>query len=154
MPNSDVFLERVNELKNQGLSEAEIAKRFEISTTELRAALAAERQEKGITLVDRVKNMKDIGYSNSDIADVLGMTESAVLSILQGEMPENLAAMQIGQMVRESGLSKEEALELVKEHLKKQQNFTDDMQVFEYWATLAPMKKLEIVRTVLREARQ
>jgi transposase len=72
------FLDTVDKLKKEGMSEAQIASGFGITTTDLRAAksiaLAQQRQERII----QTERLKAKGLSNSAIARVQGRNESSV----------------------------------------------------------------------------
>jgi DNA-binding CsgD family transcriptional regulator len=76
------FLDSVQKLKNDGLSEAEIARGFGISTTQLRAAktiaLTQQRQEK----IAQAERLKEKGYSNVAIGQRMGLNESSVRALL------------------------------------------------------------------------
>ena len=76
------FLDTVNKLKGEGLSEAKIAEGFGITTTQLRAAktiaLTQQKQEK----IAQAQRLKDRGYSNVAIGKRMGINESSVRALL------------------------------------------------------------------------
>jgi DNA-binding CsgD family transcriptional regulator len=76
------FLDEVDRLRGEGLSEAEIARGFGITTTQLRAAksiaLTQQRQEK----IAQAERLKQKGYSNVAIGQRMGINESSVRALL------------------------------------------------------------------------
>lgn len=76
------FLDAVNVLKNKGLSEAQIAEGFGITTTQLRAArtiaLTQQKQER----IAQAERLKEKGYSNVAIGQRMGLNESSVRALL------------------------------------------------------------------------
>lgn len=75
------FLSRVETLKKSGLSETEIAKELDMSTTELRVCKRIASHERRQLLVDRAKSLKEDGLNNTEIGKELGMNESSVRSL-------------------------------------------------------------------------
>lgn len=83
---SSDFLSRVDELKNQGLSEAEIANSLGMSSTRLRALQSLAKRERRNDLYSKVRTLKEEGISNVEIADKLGLKgESTVRSLLNND---------------------------------------------------------------------
>jgi DNA-binding CsgD family transcriptional regulator len=83
------FLDHVEELKRQGLSEPEIAKGLGIvdsrgnpSTTALRAAKSIAKNEQKQSLITQAQALRDKGYSNVAIGERMGINESSVRSLL------------------------------------------------------------------------
>lgn len=73
------FLGRINDLKNQGLTETEIAKALGLSsTTELRAKKAIAKNDIQKYNLEMCRKLKDKGYSNVAIGERLGVPESTV----------------------------------------------------------------------------
>lgn len=73
------FLGRINDLKNQGLTETEIAKALGLSsTTELRAKKAIAKNDIQKYNLDMARKLKEKGYSNVAIGERLGVPESTV----------------------------------------------------------------------------
>ena len=76
------FLDAVDMMRSQGLSETEIARGMDITTTQLRArktiATTQQRQEK----INQAQKLKDKGWSNSAISRQMGINESSVRSLL------------------------------------------------------------------------
>lgn len=77
------FLDTIQMHKNDGMTEAEIAKGYGISTTTLRAArsiaLAQQKQEKQLT----AQRYKERGWSNVEIGKRMGLNESSVRALLK-----------------------------------------------------------------------
>lgn len=88
------FLDAVTKLKNDGLSEAEIARGFGITTTQLRAArseaLAQQKQEK----INTAQRLKDRGWSNVAIGNRMGLNESSVRALLAPGSKDKADALQ------------------------------------------------------------
>jgi DNA-binding CsgD family transcriptional regulator len=76
------FLGSVAELKRQGMSDTEIAKGWDITTTELRAAKSIAKNEQKQADIGRAQTLKDKGYSNVAIATSMGINESSVRALL------------------------------------------------------------------------
>ena len=73
------FLGRINDLKNQGLTEKEIAKALGLSsTTELRAKKAIAKNDIQKYNLEMCRKLKEKGYSNVAIGERLGVPESTV----------------------------------------------------------------------------
>jgi hypothetical protein len=75
------FLDTIDGLRKNGMSDSEIARGFAISTTQLRAArsiaLAQQKQEKILT----VRRLADRGWSNVKIGERMGLNESSVRAL-------------------------------------------------------------------------
>ena len=76
------FLDTVDYLKSQGMSETEIAKGFGISTTELRAYRSIAKNEQRASDIAMAQRLKDKGLSNVAIGERMGKNESTVRSLL------------------------------------------------------------------------
>lgn len=77
------FLSRIVELKSQGLSETEIAKSLNLSSTEYRAYKAIAKNERRALDVATAKGLREKGYSLNEIAEKMGYTnDSSVRSLL------------------------------------------------------------------------
>lgn len=76
------ILASVNELKKEGLSEAEIAKALGMSTTQLRAKKKIAREEQRAADAAQALRLKDKGYSNVEIGRIMGKNESSIRSLL------------------------------------------------------------------------
>lgn len=85
------FISRAQSLRDQGLSEKEIAKGmgFE-STTDYRYAYSIAKNEKRRLDVDRAKSLKEDGLSTSEIGRKMGVNESTVRSWLNADSEANM----------------------------------------------------------------
>ena len=96
------FLDAVDMMRRQGLSQTEIARGMGITTTQLRArttiATTQQRQEK----INQAQKLKDKGYSNSAIANNMGLNESSVRSLLQpGQKDKTNVLHQTSDMLKQ-----------------------------------------------------
>lgn len=85
---------RVNELKKKGMSEAEIAKGFGMTTTQLRAKMSIASNEIRKENMDRAIRLKEKGYSNTKIGEMMGVNESVVRSWLNREDTSKAGSVQ------------------------------------------------------------
>lgn len=76
------FLDHVETLRKQGLSETEVATGLGISTTQLRASKAIAKDEQHAAKVARAETLKAKGMSNVAIGDEMGLNESSVRALL------------------------------------------------------------------------
>lgn len=76
------FLDYVNDLKAKGLSEAEIARGMDATTTELRSSKSIATNEQRQTDILFAQRLKDKGYSNVAIGQRMGKNESSVRALL------------------------------------------------------------------------
>lgn len=77
------FLSRVQELKEKGMSEKEIADALGMSTTQLRVQKSLANDERRAVLVEQAKDLKAKGYNPYQIAEKMGFkNESSVRSLL------------------------------------------------------------------------
>lgn len=77
------FLAFIEGLRNKGMSEVDIAKSLDITTTQLRAAKTIAKNEKKAADIALAQRLKDKGYSNGAIAERMGLAgESSVRSLL------------------------------------------------------------------------
>lgn len=86
--NSD-FLGMVDDLRRQGMSEAEIAKGFDMTTTRLRALRSIAKNEKRQADVAQALRLKEKGLSNTAIGERMGINESSVRGLLDPSIKEN-----------------------------------------------------------------
>lgn len=101
------FLNIVSELRKEGMSEAAIAKSFNMTTTELRATNTIARSEAKAANIAMAQRLKDKGYSNGAIAERMGLSgESSVRALLAP-----------GASVR--GEKLQDTADLLKDHLNK-----------------------------------
>lgn len=76
------FLTRVEELKKQGLSDTEIARAFDLSTTNYRARYKIARSEEKMEDMRKYVRMRESGMSIAAIAKETGAPESTIRSYL------------------------------------------------------------------------
>jgi DNA-binding CsgD family transcriptional regulator len=100
------FLEQVKELQRSGMSEAEIAKALNMSTTQLRAKKSIANQERIAAEQAQALRLKEHGYSTAKIAEIMGMPERTVYTRLDPTLSERanrtaLLAEQLKQQVDE-----------------------------------------------------
>lgn len=76
------FLDSVEKLKNDGLSEAEIARGMGITTTQLRAKRTIAINERKLDRIQQAQKLQEKGYSNVAIGQRMGINESSVRSLL------------------------------------------------------------------------
>lgn len=76
------WLTRANDLAKQGLSEKEIAAAFKLSTTDYRAIRKFYTEQVGMENYHEAVKLKDKGWSNTAIAEKLGVSEGTVRNYL------------------------------------------------------------------------
>lgn len=77
------FLSRIEELKSKGLTETEIAKAMEMSTTQYRAQKSLAKDERRALDVAQAKSLREDGLSLNEIAREMGFAnDSSVRSLL------------------------------------------------------------------------
>jgi DNA-binding CsgD family transcriptional regulator len=77
-----MFLDTVADLRRQGLSDAEIARGFDMSRNQLNAAKSIARNEQKQGQINMAQRLKDKGYSNVAIGERMGLNESSVRALL------------------------------------------------------------------------
>lgn len=75
--------------RKQGFTEKEIAQAMGMSTSELRAKNTIERAEEQAARIARVKRLKEKGYSNTQIGEMVGIPESTVRNYLKEGYADN-----------------------------------------------------------------
>lgn len=85
---SKSFGQQVKELKEQGLSEVDIAKGFDISTTELRKRVSIDRSAQRKEDAAFALKLKEKGLSNVAIAERMGRNESSIRALLDPILQE------------------------------------------------------------------
>jgi hypothetical protein len=76
------FLDMVNDMKRQGMTDVEIAKGVGISTTQLRAAKSIAKSEEKAAQISTAQRLRDKGMGASAIGKQMGIPESSVRSLL------------------------------------------------------------------------
>ena len=80
------FLARVEALKKEGLSEADIAKAIGLTTTQLRVQKSLAKDERRSLQVERAKSLREDGKTLDEIAQIMGFNnDSSVRSLLNAE---------------------------------------------------------------------
>ena len=82
------FLNYVDDLKKKGLSETEIAKGLDMSTTQLRALKSIAKDETRKADASQALKLKEKGYSNVSIGERMGINESSVRALLDPALSE------------------------------------------------------------------
>lgn len=76
------FLDHINDLKRQGLSEPQISKGLDIPIAKLRAAKTIARAEQKQAQINQAQRLKDKGNANTAIGKIMGLNESSVRALL------------------------------------------------------------------------
>lgn len=76
------FLDTIDDLKRQGMTESEIARGFGMTTTQLRSIKTIAINEQTQAKVNQAQRLKEKGYSNVAIGERMGINESSVRSLL------------------------------------------------------------------------
>lgn len=82
------FLSRIAELKAEGLSETEIAKSLNLTSTEYRAYKAIAKNERRALDVATAKGLREKGYSLNEIAEKMGFANDSSVRTLLNENSE------------------------------------------------------------------
>lgn len=77
------FLDVISGLRKDGLTDAQIAKGFGMSTTQLRAINSIAKNETKQADIARAQRLKEKGYSNIAIGQRMGINESSVRALLK-----------------------------------------------------------------------
>lgn len=125
--NGASFQSQIAEMREAGLTEAEIAKAFGMKTPELRAKISIAQAEARSAAVAQAMKLKATGMSNSAIGREMGINESTVRSLLdpakaaRTSVLENTANMLEDQMGEKKyldvGLGSEVGIGISKEKL-------------------------------------
>lgn len=76
------FLDYVETMRREGLTEVQIAEGVGISTTQLRAAKSIAKNQQKQMNINQAQKLKDKGYSNVAIGEKMGINESSVRALL------------------------------------------------------------------------
>jgi len=104
------FLSRIQPYRDKGMTDNEIAKELDISTTKFRQNQSLAIDQRKSDLVARIKSMQSDGLSNPKIAAELGLAgESTVRSLLASDAKSRLkiarkAADSIREIIDEKGM--------------------------------------------------
>lgn len=104
------FMSRYQQYKEQGLTEAQIAKAMEMSTTKLRATYQRARHEERAFEVEKARSLREKGYSLRTIAEMMGYpSDSSIRSLLdedkhaRASMAEKTAEF-LKEQIKEKGM--------------------------------------------------
>lgn len=104
------FMSRYQQYKEQGLTEAQIAKAMEMSTTKLRATYQMARHEERAFEVEKARSLREKGYPLRTIAKMMGYkNDSSIRSLLdedkhaRASMAEKTADF-LKEQLKEKGL--------------------------------------------------
>jgi DNA-binding CsgD family transcriptional regulator len=100
---STSFLQRVDELKKQGLTDAEVAKGMGLkSTTQLRAQKSIAINEQKQQRINMATRLSEKGMSNVSIGERMGINESSVRSLLNPDLQRKANVLEAtSNMIRE-----------------------------------------------------
>ena len=97
------FRSHIQELRDKGLSDVEIARGEGITTTQLRARMSLAKAEQRAGDTAEALRLKDKGYSNMEIGRRMGINESSVRSLLDPALAERASiTMATANMLKES----------------------------------------------------
>lgn len=97
------FLDTIEKHVRDGLSEAAIAKMYDMSTTDLRALKSIAKNEQRAGRISQAERLKDKGMSNSAIGRQMGINESSVRDLLApGARERNDVLTTIANQLREN----------------------------------------------------
>ena len=82
------FLDQMNDLRSQGLTDTEIAQHMGMSTSEFRNRRTIENEQKKAAEASHALKLKDKGYSNVEIGKMLGVSEGTIRNYLKPTMQE------------------------------------------------------------------
>jgi hypothetical protein len=98
---SKTFLDQVEECRQQGLSDKQIADGFKISLSELRQLKTIAKSEHNQSLILQAQRLKDKGWSNNKIGERMGVNESSVRSLLTpGRLDKEQQLQSIADMLK------------------------------------------------------
>lgn len=86
------FMGRVQELRKEGLTDAEIAKSMGLTSKQLRARYSYAKDEKRMADAAFAWRLKEKGYSNTAIGERMGINESSVRSLLDPAIQQRTEA--------------------------------------------------------------
>jgi hypothetical protein len=88
------FLGYVDDLKSQGFTDTQIAKYYDMSTSELRAAKSIAKTAARQADATRALKLKDKGWSNVAIGREMGINESSVRNLLNPALTERRSILE------------------------------------------------------------
>lgn len=101
------FLSRARDLQKQGLTSTEIARAFNMSTTQYRALYSSAKDAEKADMILQVKKLKEKGMSNIAIGERFGIPESTVRNYLKDDFQQRTnATRNLADMLKEQVESK------------------------------------------------
>lgn len=95
------FLDYVDQMRAEGMTETEIARGVGITTTQLRASKTIAKNEQKQAMINQALRLKERGYSNVAIGERMGINESSVRSLLApGQQEKADVLRETAQMLR------------------------------------------------------
>jgi predicted transcriptional regulator len=96
------FLGMVKDLRDKGLSETEIAKAFDMNTSDLRNTNTIANEQKKQADILMAQRLKNKGYSNVAIGERMGINESSVRALLKpGEIDKANVTQATANMLKD-----------------------------------------------------
>jgi len=96
------FLTRARQLQKQGLTSTQVAKAFNMSTTQYRALYSIAKDEEKADLQAQAKRLKEKGMSNVAIGERMGLPESTIRNYLNPAQQERTnATKNIAEVLKE-----------------------------------------------------
>lgn len=83
-----IFLQRARDLQKQGLTSTEVARAFNMSTTQYRALYSSAMNEEKADTILQVRKLKEKGMSNTAIGEKFGLPESTIRNYLKDDFQE------------------------------------------------------------------
>lgn len=103
-----MFLDHIQELRKQGMSDTDIARGFGLTTTQLRAANSIAKNQQKQAQIGMAQRLKDKGYSNVAIGQRMGLNESSVRALLAPGAQDKIAVLRsTSDMLREQVAQKQ-----------------------------------------------
>ena len=106
------FLDTVEDLKRNGLSEPEIAKGYDMSTKQLRALKSIAANEQKQARINRAQRLKEKGLSNVAIGETMGINESSVRSLLNPGQKERADILQVTSSMLKDQIEKKDYIDI------------------------------------------
>lgn len=101
------FLSRARDLQKQGLTSTEIARAFNMSTTQYRALYSSAKDAEKADMQLQAKKLKEKGVSQSEIGRRFGVPESTIRNWLKDDVQQRTSATRnIADMLKEQVESK------------------------------------------------
>lgn len=115
-----------------------------------RELIDMERKTSRAAMIFRAQQLRDRGYSTADIAEGMGMPESTILSLYEGEITDRVAALEIGRLARNHYLTADQAKAKIRAYLRKEHGELTDEQILEHWESLTNREKMDLIEEALQ----